>query len=99
MDYTEFRELLTAAEAPELSPALRALWQQGRGDWHGAHATVQNAGGPEAARVHAHLHRVEGDAGNAAYWYRRAGRRPETGPLEAEWEALVREFLAEEETR
>lgn len=93
MDYAEFQQLLAADEPPDLPPALRALWQQGRGDWHGAHATVQEAGGADAARVHAHLHRVEGDAGNAAYWYRRAGRMPEKGSLEAEWEALAREFL------
>ena len=40
--------------------------------------------------VHAYLHRKEGDVGNAGYWYRRAGREAQRGPLEAEWEALVR---------
>jgi hypothetical protein len=34
--------------------------------------------------VHAHLHRVEGDLGNAAYWYRRAGRAVASGNLDAE---------------
>lgn len=97
MDYAAFQRLLAADEAPILSPALRALWQLGRGDWHGAHATVQAVGGADAARVHAHLHRVEGDPGNAAYWYRRAGCPVETGSLEAEWRALVEEFLAKEE--
>ena len=29
---------------------------------------------PACDWVHAHLHRVEGDLGNAAYWYRRAGK-------------------------
>ena len=43
----------------------------------------------EAARVHAHLHRVEGDDGNAGYWYREARVKPANGALEAEWDAIV----------
>jgi hypothetical protein len=43
--------------------------------------------------VHAYLHRVEGDLGNARYWYRRA-QRPVTGkPLAAEWEAIAETLL------
>ena len=29
---------------------------------------------PDGAWVHAYLHRKEGDAGNAGYWYTRAGQ-------------------------
>ena len=47
----------------------------------------------EAAWVHAYLHRVEGDLGNAGYWYRQAGRAPFDGTLDDEWTALAREFL------
>ena len=54
------------------------------GDWDGAHALVQDDPSPEAAWVHAHLHRVEGDLSNARYWYRRAGRPEATESLEAE---------------
>jgi hypothetical protein len=43
--------------------------------------------------VHAYLHRKEGDAGNAAYWYRRARRPVCREPLEAEWEAIARALL------
>jgi hypothetical protein len=43
--------------------------------------------------VHAYLHRREGDAGNAAYWYARARRPVATGSLEAEWAAIARELL------
>ncbi len=25
---------------PDLSPALQALWLDGRGDWHGAHTRI-----------------------------------------------------------
>ena len=37
--------------------------------------------------------KVEGDLGNARYWYRQAGRSPATGALDAEWEAIVRALI------
>jgi hypothetical protein len=42
----------------------------------------------------ARLHRKEGDEGNAAYWYRRAGQRVERGSLEAEWTRIVTALLS-----
>jgi hypothetical protein len=45
--------------------------------------------------VHAYLHRKEGDEGNAAYWYRRAGKPVERGPLGAEWARIVTALLSE----
>ncbi len=56
-------------------PALRAVWHRLRGEWDAAHAIVQELAGADAAWVHAWLHRVEGDLGNAGYWYRRARGR------------------------
>ena len=47
----------------------------------------------EAAWVHGYLHRLEGDEGNAGYWYRQAQRRPAAGALDAEWEAIVAALL------
>ncbi len=58
------------------------------GDWDGAHRIVQDDSSPEAAWVHAHLHRVEGDFGNAGYWYRRAGKPAASGDLAAERQAI-----------
>ena len=66
------------------SQALSALRKLAAGDWDGAHALLQDDSSPEAAWVHAHLHRVEGDLSNAAYWYRRAGRPVATGALDEE---------------
>jgi hypothetical protein len=67
--------------------ALRLL---DRGDWNGAHELVQDDGSKEAAWVHAHLHRVEGDLSNAAYWYRRAGRPEATGDFAEERRLILK---------
>lgn len=55
---------------------------------------VQDDPSPEAAWVHAHLHRVEGDLGNAAYWYRRAGKPTATGDLAEERVAIEKALAA-----
>jgi hypothetical protein len=39
------------------------------------------------------LHRVEGDLGNAGYWYRRAGQPVAKGDLGAERNAIVAALL------
>jgi hypothetical protein len=88
--------LAQPAPAAELSPALSALWWMVKGNWERAHALVNDGTGAEEAWVHAHLHRVEGDLGNADYWYRRAGKRPSTAPLAAERETLIKALLAAE---
>ena len=45
------------------------------GEWHEAHELVQaDESDPTACWIHAVLHKIEGDPGNARYWYRRAGR-------------------------
>ena len=43
--------------------------------------------------VHAYLHRKEGSASNADYWYQRAGRAYHRPTLDAEREALVEGLL------
>ena len=86
--------LAEPAPSAELSPALAALWWMAKGDWERAHALVDDLDGGEAAWVHAHLHRVEGDQANANYWYRRAGKAPSAAPLEAEREAITKALLS-----
>ena len=60
------------------------------GRWDEAHAIAQaHEGEPLADWLHAVLHKIEGDAGNARYWYRRAGRMDhERDEPAAELEAL-----------
>ena len=69
-----------------LATALRHL---ASGDWDAAHAAVMDDPSPEAAWIHAHLHREEGDLPNARYWYARAGKPEATGDLAAEREAII----------
>ena len=56
--------------------ALREAIERARaGDWHAAHALVQRHEGDAIADwIHAILHRIEGDAANARYWYAEAKR-------------------------
>jgi hypothetical protein len=94
-----FRASLSAERPPAgLSPPLEALWWAGKDMWDEAHALVQNEPGAEGAWVHAHLHRVEGDRANAAYWYRRAGRPVASGGIEEEWRAIASALLAPDGT-
>ena len=60
-----------------------------RGDWEGAHELIAEDPSDEAAWLHAHLHRLEGDLSNARYWYRRAGRPEATGALATERAELL----------
>jgi hypothetical protein len=88
---------LGGAEPPvELSRPLQALWWLAKGDfavgpdWERAHEISQASEGvAEYDRVHALLHWVEGDEGNSAYWYRRAGVARVGADPRAEWEAQV----------
>ncbi len=97
MTYQTFLETLPhPTPPPGLNPILLALWHAERGDWDAAHDIAQTREGtPDYDALHAYLHRVEGDQGNAGYWYRRARRPVFEGSLKGEWEALVREFLGE----
>jgi hypothetical protein len=82
-----------AAPAPELDAPLAALWWAAKGNWDAAHKIAQDQDTPDSAWVHAYLHRVEGDLGNAGYWYRRAGKPVATGPIETEWERITSALL------
>ena len=75
------------------SAELKALWYDGKGDWKKAHDQVDHLSGKSAARVHAYLHRKEGDLWNADYWYSKAGEKRPTLSLEEEWKELVERFL------
>ena len=72
-----FVRSLDRAEPPDsATPMLRAVWHGLHGEWDAAHELAQAQDDAEGAWVHAWLHRIEGDLGNADYWYRRANRPP-----------------------
>ncbi|WP_192895639.1 hypothetical protein [Arsenicitalea aurantiaca] len=75
-----------------LSLPLQALWWIKKGgmimgpEWENAHAIVQmQEGVQEFDWIHALLHWIEADMGNADYWYRRAGKKRATPSVSAEW--------------
>lgn len=95
MTPAEFRSSQALKAPPRgIAPALAALWWAKNGDWEKAHRIVMDEAGRDAAWVHAHLHRVEGDPSNAAYWYRQAKKPAATGSLDDEWDAIVAALLA-----
>ncbi len=97
MTLDDFKALVKQATPPPgLPPLLLALWHDAKGDWGAAHGVAQDIDNEDGAWVHAYLHRKEGDAANAGYWYRRAGRPPSRSALPAEWEEISSALLARE---
>ncbi len=70
---------------------MRAIALLQAGDWDGAHAIVQKRDDQLSCRIHAILHRLEGDNSNAAYWYRQAGITVPKITIEQEIQALAGE--------
>jgi len=73
--------------------ALLALKKDGIGlgaAWDHAHELAQtHEGQPAFDRLHAFLHRIEGDDMNAAYWYRRASEPGYDGDWASECAHLI----------
>ena len=96
MTLEEFRKSLNSERPPEdLSLPLSALWWDAKGDWTKAHESAQQDEGPAGAWVHAYLHRKEGDASNAGYWYGRAGKPLVRIPLDQEWTVIFNALVNE----
>ena len=101
MTFNEFKLSVDQNSPPgNINELLIALWYDAKGglskaraSWEKAHKIVQNINGKDAARVHAYLHRKEGDYGNASYWYSRAGKQFSNKTLDEEWEEIVKELL------
>jgi hypothetical protein len=83
----DIKRTLEALEAAGFTPG--PAWEQ-------AHQLAQSKEGDAAHdRLHAFLHRVEGDSTNAAYWYRRAGEAPYEGDFAEECRLLIERAGAE----
>lgn len=94
MTFHDFNLSLGEATPPQMPPLLTAMWWDAKGDWSRAHEIAQDITAIDGSRVHAYLHRKEGDSGNAGYWYHRAGHSPSRLPLEEEWSEIVQSLLA-----
>jgi hypothetical protein len=77
-----------------LSPEAKALWFIKKGDWHAAHEIAQDMETPIGSWLHALLHLIEGDLGNARYWFIEADR-PVRKPSQIEelWDEIAGEVL------
>ena len=96
MTLEEFRQSVQRDAPPaSLSFALAGLWWDAKGKWQQAHESAQQDEGRAGSWVHAYLHRKEGDASNAAYWYRRASKPPFKNSLEQEWLQIAESLLNE----
>lgn len=95
MTFEQFQESISLPAPPKDLPVLlEALWHDAKGDWEAAHNIAQSReGSQDYDRLHAYLHRVEGDTFNAGYWYRRAGSEAFKGSLKDEWTYLAGMFL------
>ena len=91
MTRAEFDTCLTKKAFPsDGNILLQALFHDAKGDWEAAHNIAQSREGTLLYdRLHAYLHRKEGDEWNANYWYRRAKTTMPKASLQEEWESLV----------
>lgn len=58
----------------DISPELQALWHTKAGNWEQAHNIAQDIHTSTGSWIHALLHLIEGDIGNAGYWFRKSGQ-------------------------
>ncbi|MCA9060219.1 MAG: hypothetical protein KDA85_17040 [Planctomycetaceae bacterium] len=94
-------ELLKSAQTDHAPPAglsaeLQALWHTKADLWDTAHEIAQEIHSSMGSWIHALLHLVEGDVGNAGYWFRRSGRPTRTiVEIDALWHEIAGELLSE----
>jgi hypothetical protein len=70
------------------------------GEWDQSHRIVQEFSDPTACRIHAVLHKIEGDEWNSRYWYARTrgANYEDFADPTAELEA-IRQYLNEASPR
>lgn len=72
-----------------MSTQSRAMGMLVSDQWDAAHQLIQNESDPLSCQIHGLLHLIEGDRGNAAYWYQRAGLALPECSIESEKERLL----------
>ena len=91
-------ELAAAAandSAPdELSAEALALWHLKKGEWDAAHNIAQDIHTPTGSWIHALIHVIEGDQGNANYWFSMAGKPSRRmADVDALWDEIAAAVL------
>ncbi len=77
-----------------LSRETKSLWLIKKGDWEAAHGIAQDIETPTGAWIHALLHLIEGDLGNARYWFVEAGRpAKKSSQVDELWDEIAEEVL------
>ena len=94
MHYEDFIKLTKESQPPDSLTGIHlALWYAKKNNWDLAHNIVQDINTDTASWIHAYLHRVEGDLGNANYWYNRAEKKSSTESLETELNNIIKSVL------
>lgn len=79
----------------ELSLEAQALWHAKKGNWEDAHNIAQEIHTAMGSWIHALLHLIEGDVGNANYWFHKAHKSAqEIARIDVLWETIAAEVLA-----
>jgi hypothetical protein len=83
-----------SAPPADLSAEAKALWHAKHGDWEDAHDIAQEIHTPMGSWIHALLHLIEGDQGNANYWFHKAGK-PTRQPADIDplWDEISQQVL------
>lgn len=90
------RTILKTSPSHQLFPGLKAVAAPVAGLWTyfscfaQAHELASASGTQECELWHAILHRQEPDAGNAAYWFRKAGPHPSFAALAREANRILK---------
>ncbi|UBM58897.1 hypothetical protein LAG90_19040 [Marinilongibacter aquaticus] len=89
----QFEEIKSVSQIR--SPQLKALWHAKKGNWEAAHEIAQSEEGTwDYDRIHAYLHRLEGDIFNAGWWYNRINVEFPKISLDQEWAELWEKYSA-----
>lgn len=77
-----------------LSEEAQALWHAKKGNWEEAHNIAQEIHTAMGSWIHALLHLIEGDVGNANYWFHKA-HKPAQGiaKIDELWATIAAEVL------
>ncbi len=83
-----------ASPPASLSPEAVSLWHTKAGNWEDAHNIAQDIHTPMGSWIHALLHLIDGDVGNAGYWFRKAAKPiRSSSEIDDLWKEIATELL------